>query len=107
MKFCGLHCLLLQALRTGGYSNKGFLLIQASDALIKLDHRMQNPWVLCSHPRPGRLGQHQSGSHAAWSPRPQARDALLHSRVLLLLLPTPPPLLNILPLPHSCLYLLK
>lgn len=53
MKSCGLHCLLLQALWTGGYSNNGFLLIQASDALIKLDHRMQNPWVLCSHPRPG------------------------------------------------------
>lgn len=40
MKLCGLNCLLLQGLQTGGYSNKGFLLISASDALIKLDHRM-------------------------------------------------------------------
>lgn len=41
MKLCGLKCLLLQGLWAGGYSNKGFLSIGASDALIKLDHRMQ------------------------------------------------------------------
>lgn len=39
---------------------KGFLSIGASDALIKLDHRTQNRRAVGSHPRPQRLGHHQS-----------------------------------------------
>lgn len=42
------------------YGYKGFLSVGASDALIKLDHRMQNWRAVGSHPRSQRLGQHQS-----------------------------------------------
>ena len=42
------------------YGYKGFLSVGASDALIKLDHRMQNWRAVGSYPRSQRLGQHQS-----------------------------------------------
>lgn len=54
MKLCGLKCVLLQEVQAGGFGNKGFLSIGASDALIKLDHRMKDSG-LCA-PAPGLGG---------------------------------------------------
>lgn len=75
MKLCGLKCLLLQGLRAGGYSNKGFLSIGASDALIKPDHRTQSSG-LCARP-PGLGGRAGTGAETllgreAASPSAQA-----------------------------------
>lgn len=85
MKLCGLKCLLLQGLRAGGYSNKGFLSIGASDALIKPDHRTQSSG-LCARP-PGLGGRAGTGAEtllgreaASPSPRPQAGDTSLRSQ---------------------------
>lgn len=82
MKRCGLKCLLLQGLRAGGYSNKGFLSIGASDALIKPDHRTQNGGLCALTPGLGgwagtRAEMLCTGRRRVPQPRPQAGDTSL------------------------------
>ena len=86
MKLCGFNCLMPRVLRAGGYGIEGFLSTGASDALIKLDHRMQNRRALCSHPQASEAGPaaeqraFRAGRQQGLRPRPQARDTCLHSQ---------------------------